>query len=173
MRIISVIKDSVYEGNKTLDIIGHFTKTEDALKCLENEYSKAKEDYSYQNQDKIVYDYDEEHQQFDIYEDGFYDANHITCSIVQHELRTEEEAIQDEKNDSIQYFATLVGEFLETQENDGQSEFPKLTDEEKKNVVFEVARHLLADEDMWGKIDECISYYLYHHTLIMQKRGDE
>ena len=62
MRIISVIKDSVYEGNKTLDIIGHFTKTEDALKCLENEYSKAKEDYSYQNQDKIVYDYDEETQ---------------------------------------------------------------------------------------------------------------
>ena len=172
MNIYSVIMDSVYEGEKKFHIIGTFQTLNQALECLKKEYQTACEDYKEHNQKEMVYDYDEKDGSFDVYRDGYYDSNHITCKISVNDLRTIEEAIQDEKNDSIQYFATLVGEFLENQENDTHSEFPKLTDEEKKNVIFEVARHLLADEDMWGKIDECISYFLYHNETVMKKRGD-
>lgn len=87
MRIYSVIMDSVCEGEKSFHIIGSFINLTQAQECLQKEYKNACDDYQDWNQDTLVYDYEDGRDSFDVYEDGYYDVNHISCAIEESEIR--------------------------------------------------------------------------------------
>lgn len=169
MKIFSVIKDSVCEGEKSFHLLGTYVNLSEAIKRLKDEFEQAKEDYSYQDSEHIVYEYDEDNNTcFDVYEDGYYDLNHISCSVEESEL---------EINTTHLAFENLVFDQMEQiNENKDDKEFSeiyeKMSDEEKNTVASEISSQMMNDDEMWQSIDESLNHFIFHHPKFINRRGD-
>ena len=86
-KVYVVLKVSVIDGDETITILGTYSKRVDAKKTFDNEVSKEKKTWLWDEDSAAFDDFTDTDTEFCCWEDGYFCHNHVSISIKEQEIK--------------------------------------------------------------------------------------